>query len=425
MTRKYSLPQVRKARAIEVTYNSSCQVEWPHVLKLSGGRSSGMLLLGLLKAKALDASRGDVIIFNNTSAEHPATYKFVKILKEVAEQRYNIPFFWVEFQTYEDARCGRWTRVPSYRLVKPHSYANNRPLGFKRNGEVFEELISWKQMLPSRFSRICTQFMKVHTTVEFLRDWFAAKPMIERLGHWDSKSRVDKESFGDRLKYARCHLRAPIERLPQRFQDYTDAKLQPLRNPSLEDKVFGGKARMVGYDPVEFVTLVGLRADEPERVARAVGRNNFSASSPGASKKKATGENVYAPLFNHGIDKKQILDFWENQNWQLDIPDELNLSNCVYCFMKKSDDLANIASSPEISQVPDSWKKGPVSIGWWDRIEKKYARAAKNGGNNGSSGRFGFFGLHSSESYASIRKQNIIAKDTDTKADAVSCECTD
>ena len=91
----------------------------PHVVKFSGGRSSGMLLFTLLENKILDADRGDVILFNNTSAEHPDTYRFVQDCSK-ASDRYGIPSFWVEFQTYEDARNGEWTRLPSYRLVINH-----------------------------------------------------------------------------------------------------------------------------------------------------------------------------------------------------------------------------------------------------------------------------------------------------------------
>ena len=88
----------------------------PHVVKFSGGRSSGMLLFTLLENKILNADRGDVILFNNTSAEHPDTYRFAQDCNK-ASNRYGIPSFWVEFQTYEDARNGEWTRLPSYRLV--------------------------------------------------------------------------------------------------------------------------------------------------------------------------------------------------------------------------------------------------------------------------------------------------------------------
>ena len=65
----------------------------PHIVKFSGGRSSGMMLMKLLEGNKLKPERGDVIVFNNTSAEHSATYDFTRSMKKLAEGKYNIPFF--------------------------------------------------------------------------------------------------------------------------------------------------------------------------------------------------------------------------------------------------------------------------------------------------------------------------------------------
>ena len=132
----------------------------PHVVKFSGGRSSGMLLFTLLENRILNADRGDVILFNNTSAEHPDTYRFAQDCNK-ASNRYGIPSFWIEFQTYEDARNGEWTRLPSYRLVNDQPKSPDNPGGFHWRGEVFEELLSWSGYVPNQFARICTQNMKL------------------------------------------------------------------------------------------------------------------------------------------------------------------------------------------------------------------------------------------------------------------------
>ena len=101
-----------------------------------------MLLFILLEAGLLKPKRGDVIVFNNTSAEHPKTYEFARRCKKLVEKKYGLPFFWLEYQTYEDARNGEYTRLPSYRLVnaEPRSAAN--PDGYHWRGEVYEELLS-------------------------------------------------------------------------------------------------------------------------------------------------------------------------------------------------------------------------------------------------------------------------------------------
>ena len=113
--------------------------ELPHVVKFSGGRSSGMLLLTLLANEILKPERGDVVLSNNTSSEHPQTYNFARECKAVTEQ-YGIPFYLLEFQTYEDARKGEWTRLPSYRLVNDKPWSEENPDGFHWRGEVFEEV---------------------------------------------------------------------------------------------------------------------------------------------------------------------------------------------------------------------------------------------------------------------------------------------
>ena len=169
----------------------------PHVVKFSGGRSSGMLLFTLLENKILDAARGDVIIFNNTSAEHPDTYRFAQDCSK-ASDRYGIPSFWIEFQTYEDARNGEWTRLPSYRLVNDQPKSPENPDGFHWRGEVFEELLSWRGYVPNQFARICTQNMKLEATRMFLKDWLASKETIPRLGHYGNASRVDSDTLYER-----------------------------------------------------------------------------------------------------------------------------------------------------------------------------------------------------------------------------------
>ena len=55
----------------------------------------------------------------------------------MVENTYGIPFFLIEFQTYEDARSGEWTRLPTYRLVQPTPRAETNPDGYHWQGEVF------------------------------------------------------------------------------------------------------------------------------------------------------------------------------------------------------------------------------------------------------------------------------------------------
>lgn len=64
-------------------YRAKHHQDLPHVVKFCGGRSSGMLLFTLLENGILNPERGDVVVFNNTSCEHPETYKFAAKCKSL------------------------------------------------------------------------------------------------------------------------------------------------------------------------------------------------------------------------------------------------------------------------------------------------------------------------------------------------------
>ena len=176
-------------------YEGKDHNEFPHIVKFSGGKTSGMLLFILLEAGLLKAERGDAVVFNNTSAEHPKTYEFVKECKKIVEEKYKVPFFWVEFQTYEDARSGEYTRIPSFKLVNTEPVSDDNPDGYHWKGEVFEEMLSLKGYVPTLFQRICTKVLKLETTRMFLKEWFANKESTERLGHFGNQSRIDDDEF--------------------------------------------------------------------------------------------------------------------------------------------------------------------------------------------------------------------------------------
>lgn len=387
-------PRYDQAKKYAFRYDNKAQREQPHIVKFSGGRSSGMLLVALLESNLLNAARGDVVVFNNTSAEHPATYDFAEKCKKVAEEKYGIPFFWIEFQTYEDAAGGDWRRFPAYRLVNTAPFSEKNPNGYHSRGEVFEELLSWKRFLPTRFQRICTQEMKIAVTQEFLRDWFARKPGIERLGHWYDGSMLDDETVirlhekhggktpPDILLEKAAYVRSrPHVRPEQKYADYS-AYCRDIVNDALNGKSFGDKVSLSGADAVDYVTFVGFRADEPARVARMCARNYGDSDCDGGGDPHSDtpeGEYVYAPLASMGVTKEDVAGFWRKQNWDLRLPDDSNMSNCVFCFLKGSQNLVKIISTQDKvnGKLPAKLRPPPNTPGdvkWWMAMEKKYGR---------------------------------------------------
>ena len=85
-------PLVQRQQHGAISYYSSEHEALPHVVKFSGGRSSAMMTFRLAEAGALRPERGDVVLFANTSAEHPGTYAFTRECKERLEREYRLPF---------------------------------------------------------------------------------------------------------------------------------------------------------------------------------------------------------------------------------------------------------------------------------------------------------------------------------------------
>ena len=337
-------------------YRARHHQELPHVVKFSGGRSSGMLLFTLLENGFLKQERGDVIVFNNTSCEHPETYKFAAKCKELVE-RAGIPFFFVEFQTYEDARQGEWRRIASYRLVNERPLSEENPDGFRWKGEVFEETLSNKTYLPNQFSRVCTQSLKLEVTRQFLRDWFGKRNTIPQLGHGLIESQVDVDQMYRQhirngggvpkdilLKKKKFVLNQPTGRPKQAFGDFSPAA-KSFDNPALEGKVFGRKA-WFGESGVEYVAFIGLRGDEQLRVTRVQSRSSNPHANVGYE-----GEHVYMPLATMHVTKEDAAHFWRQQSWNLNLPEDGSLSNCVYCFLKGARNLAKAHQEMELQKA--------------------------------------------------------------------------
>ena len=425
-------------REYQFLYQDKHHPELPHVVKFSGGRSSGMLLLTLLANDILDAHRGDVVVFNNTSSEHPRTYDFVRQCKAATEER-GLPFFLVEFQTYEDARKGEWTRLPTYRLVNDEPWSEDNPDGFHWQGEVFEEVMSWSGFVPNQFRRICTTNMKLMATRLFLRDWLACKQSIPRLGHFGSSSRIDGKAmyarhrrnggevppniYNEKKRYG---WGRPFVRPEQHYKEFSSA-CGPVDNPWLHDKQLGDAA-VFGKGGVEYAAFVGLRADEPARVGRVKERN----SGPEASGYE--GEHVYMPLVDMGVGAADVNDFWERQEWNLSLPPDSGLSNCVYCFLKGGTTLRQVHQELETGKAGPkapgygSLRGTPCDVAWWIRMEEMYGRdlEAEERVVHADLERdfLGFFGAGSRFSYR-VLAEGDDAELAEFSDNVLPCDCTD
>ena len=100
------------------------------------------------------------------------------------------------------------------------------------------------------------------------------------------------------------------------------------------------------YMREDFLTIVGIRSDEPRRVAKQRAKPNY-----------------LVPLANDKVTVETIRDFWATQNFGLNLPmmpnGVSNLSNCDLCFLKGGGIKKSIiAHKPELAD-------------WWAGQEKK------------------------------------------------------
>ncbi len=441
-----------EAFSLDLEYDAPEHESLPHVVRFSGGRSSGMMLVLLLEQGLLLRDRGDVIVFNNTSAEHPATYDFVRACSQYAEVEHGIPFFWIEYATYEDAYNGEWTRRGSYRLVNDQPLSESNPTGYRWRGEVFEELVSHQGFLPSRHTRICTSHLKLRTTNEFLAEWFAGKETTERRGHFYPEPQLTDSTLIARHRRSRgkmddtellrkkAFVRSRPPALPkQNFADFSRVGASHMASGVFAERGYPEFAPMSGEYSTEYVSLIGLRADEPRRVARVMARNRLGPDDPERAKREMTdGEILCTPLADADIGNEEVLAFWADRDWKLGLPPETNLSNCVYCFMKGTTaipsvrrDIASVdAVLPEkLRSTPDT----PSDIRWWADLETRYERRPLKrykgrGRRSHKKVTVGFWGVDADVNYrdlSELEEDELVTRAGFSGRAALPCDCTD
>lgn len=411
-----------------LAYRGPHDVEFPHVVSFSGGRSSAALAFMAAEEGLLRPERGDLVLFANTSAEHPGTYEFAARCKERLEADFGLPCLWVEFCTVEDAWRGEYRRKASYRLVKPVPIEQD-PDGYRSSGELFEELLCLQRMLPNPHSRTCTAKLKLYPSHDLLAEWLGRTIGPAHAGHhWptalgeglvdpvrvaEAYSRNRGTASEESVLRGAQHLASlPAARPPQRWSDFTAAPVPMNVKP-------GARAvAMRGPNAALHVRLLGLRADEPSRVNRVLSRTLYAEGATTAActvKTQPPGERPYFPLFDAGIEATEVTRYWKQRDFDLRIPE--GAGNCVFCFMKGTRQLVRLGSTPDERRRPGT----PTDIGWWSDLETRHLRTAPRRNGAGVS-RFGFFGVNAA-SYADMAEGSDPGGRYENGTPA--CDCTD
>jgi 3'-phosphoadenosine 5'-phosphosulfate sulfotransferase (PAPS reductase)/FAD synthetase len=440
-----------KIRCNLITKKDEEKILIPRVVSFSGGRTSGMMLLQALKNNELHQWRGDVVIFNNTSAEHKATYDFVGRMKKICEEEYGIPFFILEFQTYEAKTSRGWVRRKTYRLVNSMPFcAISNINGYKFNGEIFEEAISQTGVLPSAFQRNCTITMKIEITNSFLKDWFSKVKFIEQQGSNSTNINItDQDIINKHRKYGgelsddeiiskkKFVINSKKYREKQFFKDFTNANID-FNNIYLFDKNGNGGISLFGKNAIKYINYIGIRFDEKHRAVKIRQRiKDAKANLKLKGKNKKSGlvktqppfEIAYMPMIKARITKEKVIEFWrqrENKTLDLVLPYNGLFSNCVHCFLKGK------SKNQKIAQHLKKNDGTPNSLRWWSNIEEKYSRKViKSTKNNYTN--IGFFGANKDYVYQTwldeINNGNIdvnkLNKNLEKESYNADCNCTD
>ena len=152
--------------------------------------------------------------------------------------------------------------------------------------------------------------------------------------------------------------------------------------------------KSIGID--EWDSYVGIRADEPYRVAKLT-RQDYGKQ-----------ESKVAPLAEVGVTSTDVAEFWRGQEFDLGLPNINGKSphgNCDLCFLKAADQ--------NLSLIRES----PSRADWWIAAE---SRAAELGAGQGSRFRI------DRPSYAAMRTISESFDDMFQYDDALQdCACTD
>lgn len=132
--------------------------------------------------------------------------------------------------------------------------------------------------------------------------------------------------------------------------------------------------RSLGLKKSDYKMAVGIRADEIDRISSAAEKNSL----------------IY-PLVDHNVTKTDVLSWWKNQPFDLEIPE--HYGNCLWCWKKSFKKLLTIMKErPEVFDFPE-------------RMEKMYGQAGVMASKMGKDIKF-FRGFKSVQDLRNMSKQN-------------------
>ena len=105
----------------------------------------------------------------------------------------------------------------------------------------------------------------------------------------------------------------------------------------------------MGYD--YFDAVQGIRKDEPRRWAKMMAQNQ----------KGNERYNNVLPLYDAGVVKADVFQFWQSQPFDLQLDAESYAGNCNFCFLKNTDKIVNLMRL----RFAETDGTIPPDIQWW------------------------------------------------------------
>lgn len=105
----------------------------------------------------------------------------------------------------------------------------------------------------------------------------------------------------------------------------------------------------MGYD--YFDAVQGIRFDEPRRWTKMMAQNS----------KGSERYNNVLPLYDAGVTKADVFEFWQSQPFDLQLDPESYAGNCNFCFLKNDDKLINLMRL----RLAETSGEIPRDIQWW------------------------------------------------------------
>lgn len=176
---------------------------------------------------------------------------------------------------------------------------------------------------------------------------------------------------------------------------YLPNPVKRICTAELKIKIIRRFVRSIGVKG-HFDTYLGLRYDEPERVARKKAQN-AAGKEP---------EVCFMPLHEMRITRKERDEFWAKQPFDLQISSISD--NCDLCFLKGKSNLV--------------WaiRGNPKSVEWWVDMEQMVTKSAKRKRNSQ---------FRKEYSYTDLKKlalnQTYIPYPQQEKRISLTCNCTD